>query len=133
MIRLLVILLMIAALVYFVLSIPRRLKEGQRTVVAVTGRNVSVRGRRLNASMEWRDVRRIDVARAPTIGVEDFCVVLFGNNDESLAVYDVYDGFQTFEAKMFNLWPRIREEWARVFMGSPNISERVTVWKKDGG
>lgn len=124
---------MIAALVYFVLSIPRRLKEGQRTVVAVTGRNVSVRGRRLNASMEWRDVRRIDVARAPTIGVEDFCVVLFGNNDESLAVYDVYDGFQTFEAKMFNLWPRIREEWARVFMGSPNISERVTVWKKDGG
>ncbi|HEY0282481.1 MAG TPA: hypothetical protein VGC27_07650 [Rhizomicrobium sp.] len=132
MIRILLFLALIFLVAYLLLSVARRGRR-QRTFVAVTGRTVSVRGARLNASMEWGAVRRIDVARAPTIGVEGFCVVLFGNNDESFAVHDVYDGFRTFQAEMFALWPQIKEEWTRIYRGPPDISERATLWKRDGG
>ncbi|MDE2266971.1 MAG: hypothetical protein KGL29_13805 [Alphaproteobacteria bacterium] len=121
---------LILLVVIFVLLIygTGRVRARQKPVVAVTASNVRVRGFRNSSSVEWRDVRQIDVARMPTTGVEHFCVVLFGNN--SLSVYDSYPGFAEFEAKMFDRWPGIRAEWTRVFTGPPDISERVTVWKQ---
>jgi hypothetical protein len=109
----------------------RRFLAGQKPTVSVTSQNVSVRGWQTGSSVNWSDVRQIDVARTLDAGADRFSVVLFGNY--SLAICSDYRGFDQFAAEMFNRWPAIRQEWMRVFGGPPNISERVTVWKQDGG
>ena len=126
MFSLILLLVILFVLVFGVLRFGAR----QKPVVVVTALNVSVRGWRTRSSVEWNEVRQIDVARMPTSGVEHFCVVLFGTN--ALAVYDDYRGFDEFKTKMFDRWPQIKEEWTRVFTGPPDSGERVTVWMRDG-
>ena len=105
----------------------RRFLAGQKPVVSITSQNVSVRGWQTGSSVDWSDIRQIDVAR--TLDADRFSVVLFGNS--SLAVNGDYRGFEQFAAAMFDRWPVIRQEWMRVLGGPPDISERITVWKKD--
>jgi hypothetical protein len=124
------ILLLVAILVALVFGV-QRLRGRQKPVVAATALNVSVRDRRNKSSVEWSEVRQIDVARMPADGAGHFCVVLFGNN--SLTVYAEYRGFKKFEIKMFDRWPNIKAEWTRVLTGPPDVGERVTVWKQDRG
>ena len=107
----------------------RRFLAGQKPVVSITSQNVSVRGWQTGSSVDWSDIRQIDVAR--TLEVDRFSVVLFANN--SLTITSNYHGFEQFAAAMFDRWPAIRQEWMRVLGGPPDISERVTVWKQDGG
>jgi hypothetical protein len=123
-------LLYLAVIALLVMSVGRLFRSRRTPIVIVSARDVNVRGWRTSSTMAWRDIRQIDVARAPVIGVDDFRVILFGRGAESLTVSDRCDGFKAFEARIFELWPQIRSEWERVFAGSPDISERVTAWKR---
>ncbi len=102
---------------------------GQKPVVSITRQGVSVRGWQTASSADWSDIRQIDVARTPDAGVGHFSIVLFGNS--SLIVSSDYRGFEQFTAAMFSRWPDIRQEWLRVLGGPRDISERVTVWRRD--
>jgi hypothetical protein len=108
-----------------------RLLHARRTAVVATGPlEVSVRGWRTSSSMAWRAVREIELARSPVIGVDDFCVTLKGDADRSLSISTTFDGFNAFEAKMLELWPSIRAEWLRIRALSPNLSQRLIVWRR---
>jgi hypothetical protein len=122
--------LFVFLIVLFVMVV-RRVLAKQSPAVAVTARGVGLRGWRSAWSMDWSDIRQIDVVRMPNVGAERFCVVLFANS--TLSVYDHYRGYGDFAAAMFNRWPAIRAEWMRVFAGPQDISERVTVWRRDKG
>jgi hypothetical protein len=126
-IRIILFLLLIALLVVVV----RRILGRQSPAVEIMPRGVGVRGWRTGLFVEWRDIRQIDVVRMPNAGGEHFCVVLFGNS--ALTVYDHYRGFDRFAAAMFERFPAIRGEWMRVIAGPRDISERMTVWRRDKG
>jgi len=79
--------------------------------------------------VSWSEIRQVDVCRMPTSGAAEFSVVLFGNS--ALTVTSAYRNFDLFAARMIERWPQIETEWMRVRRGPPEISERVTVWKKD--
>ena len=84
---------------------------------------------RVTKSMRWSEVRQIDAGRKPTGMVEIFYVVLFDEKD-SILVDDYFAGFTEFQAAVFEHWPEIEPAWTRVFMGSPDIEEYVTLWKR---
>jgi hypothetical protein len=123
--------ILFAALAVLLVVVVRRILAKQSPEVVVTAKGVGVRGWRSALFVEWRDIRQIDAVRMPNVGGEHFCAVLFGNS--ALSVYDHYRGYDKFAAAMFERWPAIRAEWMRVFAGPADISERVTVWRRDKG
>jgi hypothetical protein len=123
-------LILLVVILFVLVFAAQGFRARRKPVVVVTTLNASVRGWRNSSSVDWGDVRQIDVARMPAAGAGHFCVVLFGTN--ALVVYDDYRGFDEFEAKMFDRWPNIKVEWTRVFTGPPDSGERVTVWMRDG-
>lgn len=129
MIRLVVIVL----IVLLVAQVVRGAFKRRKTVVVADERGVALRGWGLTSRLDWEAVRRIEIERMPAAGTVFFCVVLAGARRESLAVYGDFPGFDNFKAWMFHRWPAIRPEWMRVFAGPSDISERVTVWKKEQG
>ena len=124
--------ILIAAVVVLVVLAVRSFLKRQKTAVVATSQGVALRGWGIRSSLAWEAVCRIDVERMPSTGVVFFCVVLTGARGESLAVYGDFPGFARFQKWMFYHWPSITEEWLRILSGPPNISERETLWKKDG-
>lgn len=100
--------------------------------VSVTAEGVRVSGWMLRASLrgfiKWIDIQTIEVERISTGGVEQFRAILWDGISKSVAVFDDYAGFDNFRTAMFERWPQIEKEWTRVFCGSPNSHEHVTVW-----
>ena len=99
-------------------------------VVNITDSGISVRAKRLSAKIAWTDVFQINLARLPSY-IDYFCVILIDNKNNQVVVYDDYVGFERFRDEMLRRWPQIDPEWVRVHNGSPDIEERVTVWKRE--
>lgn len=123
-------LLYLLVVVLLVISVQRLLHAKRTPIVITRPGEVSVRGWRASSSVAFRDVRQIDLARSPEIGVDEFCVILKANGAEPLSVSSRYDGFNAFELRMLELWPVIRPEWSRVRGLSPDFSERVIAWRR---
>ncbi len=99
-------------------------------VVDVTLRGFTRRFGRRSWSMAWDDTTQIDAGRKPTLGVEYFYAELFSANGVSILVDDLTIGFEQFQNAVFERWPEIKEAWVRVYTGSPDVAEHVTLWKR---
>ena len=104
-------------------------RERAKAVVNVNQLSFTSRRGRTTKSMRWNEVRRIDAGRTPTGLVEVFYAVLSDEHD-SILVDDYYAGFAEFQTAVFEHWPEIETPWARVFKGSPDVEEYVTLWKR---
>ncbi|MDE2182687.1 MAG: hypothetical protein KGJ78_06660 [Alphaproteobacteria bacterium] len=114
-----------------VLSVRRLFRSRTKPIVVVTGSEVSVRGWRTSSTLSWSRICRIDVARAPEIGVDDFCAILSADGGEALSVSDTYDGFKAFQEAMFARWPQIEAEWRRVRALPADLSQRSIAWRRN--
>ena len=123
-------LLYLVVIALLVISTQRFLHAKRTPIIITRPAEVSVRGWRSSSAVAFRDVRQIDLARSPVIGVDDFCVILSAGGAEPLSVSSSYDGFTAFEQRMLELWPVIRSEWLRVRALSPDFSERVVAWRR---
>ncbi|HVU20974.1 MAG TPA: hypothetical protein VHE09_09605 [Rhizomicrobium sp.] len=104
-------------------------RERARGVVNVTLLSVTSHRGRKTKSMQWNEVRQIDAGRKPTGLVEYFYVVLFDEHG-SILIDDAFSGFAEFQAAVLDHWPEIETAWTRVFTGSPDVEEYVTLWKR---
>ena len=98
--------------------------------VATSAGGISVRGHHFKAFIAWNDIQAIAVSRYPTATVDVFCVELYVSDDNAVAIFDGYSGFDTLRTEIFKRWPQIEDDWPRVFMGPPTEREIVTLWRR---
>lgn len=83
-------------------------------------------------TIAWDKVTQIDVARIPTLVVEDFYVILYSGDEKLFQIGDFEKGYQEFLAVLLKKWPQIEIALGRVFTGPPDIEEHATLWKREG-